>query len=333
MVVNLAFYKFVPIDDPARLASELQPFCDPLELRGTILLAGEGINGTVAGSPADTEALVAHLRADRRFADIDFKPSESPEVPFRRMHVKVRREIVTMGVPGIAPAVSTGRYVEPTELKAWLDAGEEVLLVDTRNDYEVRLGTFRGAVNPDLKEFRSFPQWAERTLAERKSSRIVTFCTGGIRCEKATAYMREKGFDDVWQLHGGILKYFEEVARPAAARGEDAHYDGSCFVFDYRVAVDQALQPTGHGVCYACRAPLSDADRASPSYEPGRQCPYCVGKTQAKEREAEALRARTNHDALLRRRERSQRVKAERLRRLSLGRSPLDQKDTGSSTP
>ncbi len=305
------------------------------------MLASEGINGTIAAPSSEAaDEFLAHMRRDQRFSDIDFKPSGSEKVPFHRMHVKVKREIVTMGKEGIDPAHFTGKYVEPLELKAWLDAGEDVVLVDTRNDYEVRLGTFRGALDPGIRTFRTFPQWVEDTLGSRKDARIVTFCTGGIRCEKATAFMRQQGFEDVWQLHGGILKYFEDVARPLTTetppshmpKTEDApgkrqnaapeqthdmrdtHYDGHCFVFDYRVAVDQTLAPSNeHALCYACRAPLSSLDLSSPLYVFERQCPYCAEEVQARE-VAEALRKEQSRvEAQARRQERRAKAKALRI--------------------
>lgn len=220
------------------------------------------------------------------------------------MVVKVKREIVTMGREGIDPARLTGRYVKPLELQEWLSTREGVLLVDTRNDYEVRLGTFEGAVDPGIGHFRAFPEWVERNLATKKSARIVTFCTGGIRCEKATAYMREAGFEDVWQLEGGILKYLEETS----ARGHPSHWKGDCFVFDYRVAVGPTLEPADYALCYACRSPLSAEDRASPHYVHEKQCPYCVGKTDAKERRRAHLRREKERQFLQRRRERAARV-------------------------
>lgn len=317
----MAFYKFVTIDDPHALQASLLAFCEERGFRGTILLGREGINGTLAApSPEAATAFLEHMRQDARFADIDFKPSGSEKVPFHRMHVKVKREIVTMGKEGIEPAHFTGKYVEPLELKEWLDNGEDILLVDTRNDYEVRLGTFKGALDPNIKTFRTFPQWVEETLSDKKDKRIVTFCTGGIRCEKATAYMRQQGFEDVWQLHGGILKYFEDVARttalkaPSSPTQNETHYHGHCFVFDYRVAVDQTLAPSSeHALCYACRAPLSPEDLTSPLYIYEQQCPYCAEQVRARA-EAKAKRiALRRAQAQARRKER--REQARTLRR------------------
>ena len=313
------------------------------------MLASEGVNGTIAAPSSEAaDAFLAHMRCDPRFSDIDFKPSGSEKVPFHRMHVKVKREIVTMGKEGIDPAHFTGKYVEPLELKAWLDAGEEVVLVDTRNGYEVRLGTFRGALDPGIQTFRTFPRWVEDTLGSHKNARIVTFCTGGIRCEKATAFMRQNGFEDVWQLRGGILKYFEDVARPLTTETSpeitqatedscgkpreaalqqtldtrDTHYKGHCFVFDYRVAVDQSLAPSNeHALCYACRAPLSSLDLTSPLYVLERQCPYCAEEVCAREA-AEALRREQGRAAAQARRQ-ERRAKAKALRSQGVGTSQV----------
>ena len=302
---NLAFYKFVEIEDPFALRQKLQSWCRQHEVKGTILLANEGINSCLAANEESAQAFVEMMHQDQRFADIDFKKSSSPTQPFNRMLVKIKREIVTMGKPNIAPAHFTGKYVEALELKSWLDSGEEIVLVDTRNTYEVRLGTFQKAINPEIEIFRTFPEWVSENLATKKKAKVVTFCTGGIRCEKATAYMRQEGFDEVYQLQGGILKYFEETARV----GGNTHYTGDCFVFDYRVAVDQKLQPAHLDLCYACRSPLSEEDKNSPDFVFEKQCPFCVGKTHAKETKLKQIQQRNNERAYRQKVERSKRMK------------------------
>lgn len=312
-IINIAYYKFVRIACPASLQDTLSSLCEKLALKGTIILAHEGINSCLAGSEASVTAFIAHMHADPRFADIDFKRSESDTQPFRRMIVKLKSEIISMGQPGIDPANFTGKYVEPMELKQWLDNGEKVLLVDTRNDYEVALGTFAGAINPDIKTFRTFPEWVTEALGDKKAERIVTFCTGGIRCEKATAYMRQQGFEDVYQLKGGILKYFEDTSSAGAQATvqiqSDSHYNGDCFVFDHRVAVDQSLKQTAHELCFACWATLSPADKYNPLYIPEKQCPNCASEQAQKDAAHQQNILEKRQKALERRFKRSQEVR------------------------
>jgi UPF0176 protein len=232
---NLAGYKFVPLDGLPALRDVLRNRCGELGLKGTILLSPEGINAFVAGIPADIETFKAGLRADERFAGLQFKESRSATQPFRRMLVKIKPEIITLRVPGLDPAGRPAPAVAPRELKRWLDEGREVVLLDTRNGFEVEAGTFRNAVHLGLKSFGQFPRAAEGLDPALKDKTIVAFCTGGIRCEKAAPLLIDRGFREVYQLEGGILQYFEECGA--------AHFDGRCFVFDERASLDGDLQP------------------------------------------------------------------------------------------
>lgn len=304
---NLAFYKFVQIDDVPATAASFKALVETLDMKGTLIFASEGVNGYVAAHPDSARTFIDFCRADDRFADIEFKLSMSEFQPYSRMLVKKKNEIVTMGRTGIAPAQFTGKHVDGRTLKEWLDNGEDVILLDTRNDYETNLGTFKNAVIPDIKTFRSFPSWVENNFAQHKNKRIVTFCTGGIRCEKATAYMRQEGFEEVYQIQGGILKYFEQTKQMDG----DNHFDGDCFVFDHRVAVDTRLQKTQHDMCYVCWATLSLADKESPLFKVNESCPHCADETlqRAEKRRQKAIE--TNKKSLEKRFERSQRMRSE----------------------
>lgn len=316
--VNLAFYKFVRLPDPDATALEFRALTESLGMKGSIILASEGINASVAATRAAADTFIAHCRARPAFADIPFKESLSEKQPFRRMLVKLKPEIVTMGRENIEPAHFTGKYVKPLELKRWLDEGESLVLLDTRNDYEVRLGTFRNAIDPGIRTFRTFPDWVQRNLSNKKDAKIVTFCTGGIRCEKATAFMRQEGFEDVYQLEGGILKYFEETMHA----GSETHYQGDCFVFDARVAVDHALRKTPHEICFACWMPLTPEERTSPLYVYEKSCPHCASEQLHKDAKRRALQLENNQRALLRRQERSRKVR-ESLESAQAGRAEL----------
>jgi UPF0176 protein len=267
-IVNAAAYKFVELDDLQNLRSELQSRSNALGLKGTVLLAPEGINLFIAGTRGGIDGFKAFVLADPRFADVSFKESFSEEQPFNRMLVKVKREIIPFAVPEVTPAQNPAPRVSALQLKRWLDEGRPLLLLDARNDFEVELGTFRGARQLGLESFRQFPDAARQLSSEDRP--IVTFCTGGIRCEKAAALLLQRGFREVYQLDGGILRYFEEV-------GGD-HFDGECFVFDKRVAVDAKLQPTGTTQCYVCQSVLSVVDQRSADYVPNVACPYCERK-------------------------------------------------------
>jgi UPF0176 protein len=237
------------------------------QVRGTLLLAAEGINGTLAGSAASIERLLDFLRQDERLADFDCKLSFDDEMPFYRSRVKLKREIVTMGVEGIDPA-NGGRYVEARDWNALID-DPEVTLIDTRNEYESAIGSFRGAVHPGTRSFRDFPNYVKQNLDPQKHRKVAMFCTGGIRCEKSTAYLRQQGFDQVYHLKGGILKYLEEVPQT------ESRWQGECFVFDNRVSVNHALEKGSYDQCHACRLPITDSDRTSELYQPGVSCPAC----------------------------------------------------------
>ncbi|MFZ9519802.1 MAG: rhodanese-related sulfurtransferase [Silvanigrellaceae bacterium] len=304
---NLAFYKFVRIEDVAATAATFKGLVDSLDMKGTLIFAEEGLNGYVAASPESSEKFIAHCRSDSRFADVEFKLSISDFQPYSRMLVKQKKEIVTMGRSGIDPAHFTGKHVDGETLKKWLDNGDEVILLDTRNDYETKLGTFKNAIVPDIKTFRTFPGWVEDNFMQNKNKRVVTFCTGGIRCEKATAYMRQVGFDEVYQIQGGILKYFEQTQR----MGGENHYDGDCFVFDHRVAVNGNLKKTEHDMCYVCWATLSPEDKLSPLYKSNEHCPHCADDTLLKQAERKRKAIETNQRALEKRFERAKQMRAQ----------------------
>ncbi|WP_370978343.1 rhodanese-related sulfurtransferase [Agaribacterium sp. ZY112] len=267
-IVVAALYKFVALPNYQELRQPLLVFCEQQEIKGSLLLANEGINGTVSGTRTSIDALLAYLKADERLSDIEHKESFEEEQPFYRMKVKLKKEIVTMGVEGIDPLQVVGTYVEA---KDWnkLIADPEVVLVDTRNDYEYELGTFEGALNPDTKSFREFPEYVANTLDPQKHKKVAMFCTGGIRCEKSTAYMKEQGFEEVYHLKGGILKYLEEVPE------EQTSWKGECFVFDNRVSVNHQLEKGEWDLCHGCRFPIREEDKLSEHYEAGVCCPRC----------------------------------------------------------
>jgi RluA family pseudouridine synthase len=266
-ILNLAAYKFASLTDLKPLRERLLAQCKAWKLKGTILLSTEGINLFIAGEPENTERLLAELRSIPGLEDLTPKVSESDKQPFTRMLVRIKREIIAFGVPGIDPARTTSPKLAPRELKQWLDEGRPITLLDTRNDYEVKLGTFRNAVALEIDHFREFPQAAHKLPAELKRQPVVMFCTGGIRCEKAGPFLQREGFEQVFQLDGGILKYFEECG------GE--HYDGECFVFDQRVGLDPYLSETESAQCYACLTPLTSEDQQDERFRKGISCPYC----------------------------------------------------------
>jgi UPF0176 protein len=263
-----AFYRFARVDDPPSLKRELGALCCGLGLRGTILVAPEGINGTVAGDADALDRLIARLRALPGCSDMDVKWSEAPARPFHRMKVRLKREIVTMGVENLDPVGGAGAYVEPADWNA-LIADADTVVIDTRNDYEVALGRFAGAVDPGTQKFGDFPAWAQTNRDELAGKKVAMYCTGGIRCEKATAFVKSLGIDEVFHLKGGILKYLEDV--PAS----ESLWQGECFVFDERVGVGHGLEPGEASLCRACRHPLTAEDRASPLYAEGVSCHRC----------------------------------------------------------
>lgn len=274
-VVIVALYKFVSLPDFHELREPLLNFCQQNNIRGTLLLAHEGLNGTVSGSRAAVDALLAHLKTDKRFgnrfADIEYKESFEAEQPFYRMKVKLKKEIVTMGVEDIDPNNLVGTYVEAKDWNA-LISDPDVTVVDTRNYYEYEIGTFEGALDPNTDSFRDLPAWAEKNLDPNKHKKVAMFCTGGIRCEKSTAYLKQQGFAEVYHLKGGILKYLEEVPE------EQSLWRGECFVFDNRVAVNHKLEKGSYDLCHGCRHPITDEDKLSDLYVEGVACPRCHDK-------------------------------------------------------
>ena len=267
-VIVAALYKFVALEDFHQLREPLLDRCIAAGTRGTLLLAHEGINGTIAGSREALDEVLAYLRSDPRLADLEHKESADDHMPFYRMKVKVKKEIVTMGVPGIDPNQRVGTYVRPRDWNELVN-DPEVLLIDTRNDYEYGIGTFRGALDPRTTTFREFPAYVRATLDPRKHKKVAMFCTGGIRCEKASAFMLKEGFEEVYHLQGGILKYLEEVPE------QDSTWEGECFVFDNRVAVNHRLEKGQYDQCYGCRHPITEQDKLSDKYQKGVCCPRC----------------------------------------------------------
>ena len=272
-----ALYHFTRLADYEQLKAPLQSMCDMLGVKGTLLLAYEGINGTIAGTDNAIAQLMEFLRADPRLAALEHKESRAEDMPFYRMKVRLKREIVTMGVEGVDPNEVVGTYVEP---KNWnkLITDPDVILIDTRNDYEVEIGTFKGALNPDTQTFREFPKWVEDNRENLKKPKVAMFCTGGIRCEKASSFMKQNGFEDVYHLKGGILKYLETQPE------KESLWEGDCFVFDQRVAVKHGLEQSDYDQCYACRYPITDKEKASPLYVKGVSCPRCHNKMSEDQR-------------------------------------------------
>ncbi len=268
--VVCALYKFVTLSNFAALREPLLQFMELNNIRGTLLLAEEGINGTVSGTRQTIDVLLGWLNADERLNPISVKESLDETQPFHRTKVKLKKEIVTMGVEGIDPLRTTGTYVKPTDWNK-LISDPDVLLIDTRNDYEIEIGTFKNAVNPNTDSFREFPKFVKNNLDPNKNKKVAMFCTGGVRCEKSTAYLKEQGFDEVYHLEGGILKYLEDVPK------DDTLWEGDCFVFDNRVAVNHDLEKSHYDQCYACRLPITEQDKKSDAYEAGISCPKCYG--------------------------------------------------------
>jgi UPF0176 protein len=298
--LTAAFYKFVALPDYTERKAPLLAFCEAHQVKGLILLAHEGINSTIAGAPADVHAVLAYLRHDPLFADLQHKESYASKAPFYRMKVRLKKEIVTLGIPGISPTLMAGTYVKPQDWNA-LISDPEVVVVDTRNDYEVEIGTFAGAINPQIQSFSQLPEWLSQAQAlQEKTGRkpkVAMFCTGGIRCEKSTALMRSQGFDEVYNLEGGILKYLETVPP------EDSLWQGECFVFDERVSVGHGLVPGSHALCRCCRDPLPSGAFDSLLYEAGVSCPRChdttteAQKNSARERQRQWEKAKASDQA------------------------------------
>lgn len=285
MIVVAALYRFTRLDNFAELREPLLDLMLANNVRGTLLLAHEGINGTISGRREDIDTVLNWLRADARLAELDHKESIVDEHPFLRTKVKLKKEIVTMGVEGIDPTRVVGTYLSGEDWNRVI-SDPETLLIDTRNDYEYEVGTFAGAINPQTKTFREFPDYVREHLDPQKHKRVAMFCTGGIRCEKSTAYLKEQGFDEVYHLKGGILKYLEETPK------DNSLWQGECFVFDERVTVDHDLQPGSFDQCHACRRPISDEDKLSPHYQKGVSCPKCVDEYSPEQRQRFAERQR-----------------------------------------
>ena len=281
--LTAAFYKFVALPDFADLKKPLLTACHQHQVKGTILLAAEGINGTIAGPDAGVRALLAMLRADSRFADLQHKEALADTPPFYRMKVRLKREIVTLGVPGVDPKLMVGTYVKPQDWNRLID-DPDVLVIDVRNDYEVAIGSFSGAINPHTASFSEFPAWVQTDIRMATKPKVAMFCTGGIRCEKSTAYLRAQGFAEVYHLEGGILKYLETVAEA------ESRWQGDCFVFDERVSVGHGLQHGRHEFCRACRHPLAESDKQSPHYVAGISCAHCYATRSDTQKRAAAER-------------------------------------------
>ncbi len=287
--LTAAFYHFVHLDDFAQRKAPLLAVCKQHQVKGLILLAQEGINSTIAGPEEGVRAVLAFLRADPLLSNLQHKESWSERPPFHRMKVRLKKEIVTMGVPGVNPRLLVGTYVKPQDWNTLIN-DPDVLLIDTRNDYEVKIGTFQGAINPQIQSFAQLPKWIEQTQAlrdaQKSQTKIAMFCTGGIRCEKSTAYLRGLGFEQVYHLEGGILKYLETVPP------EHSTWQGECFVFDERVSVGHGLQVGPHQLCRACRMPLEPGAEQSPQFELGVSCPRCFETTSEAQKEGARERQR-----------------------------------------
>ena len=269
-VVNIAGYKFEPFVDSVDLVSVYQQKCDELKLKGTMLISKNGINFSLAGTQQAVETIIAFLEKDNRFLNIPLKVTYSVTQPFRKMKVRLKKEIISLGRKDVNPRELTGERISPQELKNLLDNKEDILVLDTRNEYETRIGKFENAIDLNLDTFRDFPEAIESLPKEYKNKQIVMYCTGGIRCEKASAVMMKAGFADVKQLEGGVLDYFKETG--------GAYWEGDCFVFDERVALDTELNETDYIYCYICREPLSAEEKASPDFKINEYCPYCIKK-------------------------------------------------------
>ncbi|HBZ97107.1 MAG TPA: hypothetical protein DEO57_04615 [Phycisphaerales bacterium] len=279
------FYKFVQLPDYASLRDRVAECCGEHGTVGTILLAREGINATIAGDRESVLGVLDFIRSDARLADLTWKESTAVDPPFIRMRVRLKKEIVTMGVPAVDPSNLAGTYVKPEDWNE-LIADPEVVVIDTRNDYEVELGTFEGAIDPDIESFGQLPEWLDRHVDPAKKPKVAMFCTGGIRCEKSTAYLRQAGIEEVFHLEGGILKYLEQVPEQRSL------WNGECFVFDERVSVGHGLEEGDYELCRGCRRPVSPQDRESELFVEGVSCPFCHARTTASQKANYAQRQR-----------------------------------------
>ena len=271
-IVNIAGYRFVDLEDRDELRQPFRFICEKLNLKGTILLSRNGINFFLAGDKKSIDSYIEFLESDKRFVDIPLKISYTDYQPFRRMLVRLKKEIISLGLDDVRPAEFTAPNIKPQELKNMLDKNEDLVILDTRNDYETRVGLFENAIDLNLSTFRDFPEAILDLPEEYKTKQIVMYCTGGIRCEKASVVMMNAGFENVKQLEGGVLGYFEET--------DGSHWKGDCFVFDQRVAVDTELNETEYSMCFACREPLTKQERRSNDYKFDSYCPYCVDKNK-----------------------------------------------------
>jgi UPF0176 protein len=271
-IVVAAFYKFVALNERSQLQKDIIQVCEQAGVKGIILLAPEGINSTIAGTREGMDAVLSFLRQDPRFRDLEHKESYCDHMPFRRLKVRLKKEIITMGLPEVDPTKVVGTYVDPLEWNE-LISDPEVLVVDTRNDYEVQIGTFVNALDPKTQHFGDFASYVKEHLDPQKHKKIAMCCTGGIRCEKASAFMKMQGFEEVYHLKGGILKYLEQIPQ------EQSLWQGECFVFDERVAVTHGLGVGSHDLCHGCRRPISAADKTSPLFQPGVSCSRCYHQT------------------------------------------------------
>ena len=270
MLTICALYKFTRLDDFEEIQDPLKLFLDSLNIRGTLLLAREGVNGTIAGDNDSIMKSLDYLQKDKRLVGLEYKFSYSEKPPFKRLKVKLKKEIVTLGVSNIDPTFSSGTYVKPADWNELIN-DPDVVLIDTRNNYEFEIGSFKGSINPNTETFREFPTYTKNNLEKYRDKKIAMFCTGGIRCEKSTAYLKSKGFENVFHLQGGILKYLEEV------KEDESLWEGECFVFDDRVAVKHNLELGKYDQCHACRFPITEEDKEHPHYEKGTSCPRCYG--------------------------------------------------------
>ncbi|MDB9975767.1 rhodanese-related sulfurtransferase [Candidatus Thioglobus sp.] len=270
MLTICALYKFTRLDDFEEIQGPLRIFLDSLNIRGTLLLAKEGVNGTIAGDNDSIMKSLDYLQKDVRLVGLEYKFSYSEKPPFKRLKVKLKKEIVTLGVSDIDPIFSSGTFVKPADWNELIN-DPDVVLIDTRNNYEFEIGSFKGSINPNTETFREFPAYTKNNLEKYRDKKIAMFCTGGIRCEKSTAYLKSKGFENVFHLQGGILKYLEEV------KEDESLWEGECFVFDDRVAVKHNLELGKYDQCHACRFPITDEDKEHPHYEKGASCPRCYG--------------------------------------------------------
>ena len=270
MLTICALYKFTRLDDFEEIQGPLKLFLDSLNIRGTLLLAREGVNGTIAGDNDSIMKSLDYLQKDKRLVGLEYKFSYSEKPPFKRLKVKLKKEIVTLGVSNIDPTFSSGTYVKPADWNELIN-DPDVVLIDTRNNYEFEIGSFKGSINPNTETFRQFPAYTKNNLEKYRDKKIAMFCTGGIRCEKSTAYLKSKGFENVFHLQGGILKYLEEV------KEDESLWEGECFVFDDRVAVKHNLELGKYDQCHACRFPITEEDKEHPHYEKGTSCPRCYG--------------------------------------------------------